>query len=190
MHVASTPASEIRITIGVLVDLTNRLGAVDDRPGLVPEEVRAVLADAGFTRARSAPAAALTRLTGRLVDLAVMVERFPGLDTAAAASMVNEQLTELPVAPAVVEHDGVGPHIHWTPSTARFDDQVVADMLMALAQELCGHGPDRFGRCAAEGCDRLFHDVTRNHSRRFCSDPRCASRTHTADHRARRAGAH
>ena len=34
-------------------------------------------------------------------------------------------------------------------------------------------------------CDHLFYDATRNGSRRFCSDPRCASRTHTADHRAR-----
>ncbi|MGL4297698.1 MAG: CGNR zinc finger domain-containing protein, partial [Candidatus Neomicrothrix subdominans] len=47
-------------------------------------------------------------------------------------------------------------------------------------------GTARFGQCDASGCDWLFYDATRNRSRRFCSDPRCASRTHTADHRARR----
>ncbi|MFV0257290.1 MAG: CGNR zinc finger domain-containing protein [Acidimicrobiales bacterium] len=187
MHVASTSASEIRITLEVLVELANRLRrrAADPTP-VSADGVRQVLAEAGFTRATSAPAAALDRLTDRLVGLAALVEPFPDLATVAAAVMVNEQLTELPVAPAVVEHDGVGPHIHWTPSTARFDDQVVTDMLMALAQELCDHGTGRFGRCAATGCDQLFFDATRNNSRRFCGDPRCASRTHTADHRARR----
>ena len=83
-------------------------------------------------------------------------------------------------------HDGAPLHIHWTPSTATFDDQVIADILMALAQEVCDHGTTRFGRCAATDCDHLYYDATRNGSRRFCSDPRCASRTHTADHRARR----
>ena len=67
-----------------------------------------------------------------------------------------------------------------------FDDQVMADFLMALANELCDNGTKRFGRCAADDCDRLFYDTSRNGSRRFCSDPRCASRTHTADHRKRK----
>jgi len=85
-----------------------------------------------------------------------------------------------------VAHDGAGPHLHWTPTTATFDQQVVADVLMALAHELCDNGTNRFGRCAASGCDDLFYDGTRNRSRRFCDDPKCASRTHTAQHRARR----
>ena len=66
-----------------------------------------------------------------------------------------------------------------------FDDQVIADFLMALSQEVCDHGTTRFGVSAATDCDHLFFDATRNGSRRFCADPRCASRTHTADHRAR-----
>ena len=69
-----------------------------------------------------------------------------------------------------------------------FDAQGVDELVsisMALAQELCDNGTIRFGRCGAADCDQLFYDGTRNRSRRFCADPRCASRTHTADHRAR-----
>ena len=96
-----------------------------------------------------------------------------------------------PTADRAVRGDAHGAplHIHWTPSTASFDDQVIADILMALAQEVCDHGTKRFGRCAATDCDHLYYDATRNGSRRFCADPRCASRTHTADHRARRRNA-
>ena len=178
MHIRSTLATETRLTIEVALALVNDLDDID---------VRATLLDAGFSRSASASEASVRRLGDRLGDLGPFVRSLPDLDVDAAARRVNEELTELPIAPAVVDHDGVGPHLHWTAGTARFDDQVVADFLMAFAQELCDNGTSRFGRCAATDCDAVFYDATRNHSKRFCADPRCASRTHTADHRARQA---
>lgn len=179
MHVSSVTESEIRITLEVTTEMVNHL----DQQML---DARRLLDEAGFSRADQASEASVRRLTARLNGLAPLLRDLPDLDVAAAMARVNEELTELAITPAVVDHGGVGPHIHWTPNTATFDDQVIADILMAVAQELCDSGTLRFGRCGAEGCDRLFFDGTRNRSRRFCSDPRCASRTHTADHRARR----
>lgn len=179
VQVASAQQSEIQLTIEVLCDITNRL----ETAGV---NLRTVLDTAGFPRAAKAPAAAIARLETRIAAIVPFVRSLPGLDAARANELVNEELTELTIAPAVVDHDDVGPHLHWTPATATFDDQVMADMLMALAQELCDHGTARFGQCAADGCSDLFYDGTRNNSRRFCDDPRCASRTHTADHRARK----
>ena len=181
MYVASVSESEIRITLEVTVEMVN---ALDD--GVL--DARSSLQAAGFSRASGASAASVDRLEHRLAVLAELVRGLPDLDTLDAARRVNEELTELPISPAIVDHDEVGAHIHWTPATATFDDQVLSDILMALAQELCDNGTIRFGRCGAEGCERLFYDATRNRSRRFCDDPRCASRTHTADHRARRRG--
>ena len=178
MYIKSSLATETRLTIEVALALVNDLGDID---------VRATLLDAGFSRSASASEASVRRLEDRLGDLSPLVRSLPDLDVDSAARRVNEELTELPIAPAVVDHDGVGPHLHWTATTARFDDQVVADVLMAFAQELCDNGTGRFGRCAATDCDDVFYDATRNHSKRFCADPRCASRTHTADHRARQA---
>lgn len=178
MLVASTQQSEVRLTLELAVAMVNDLSA--DRL-----DVRRSLVDGSFSRAPQASEASLRRLEKRFGELSHLFLALPELDTAAATARVNEELTEVPIAPSVVDHGGVGPHLHWTSAAARFDDQVVADLLMALAQELCDNGTDRFGRCGADDCDRLFYDGTRNHSRRFCDDGRCASRTHTAAHRAR-----
>lgn len=179
MHVESVTQSEIRIILEVAFEMANDLnrGELDARRSL---------ADAGFSRAEQASEASVQRVHHRIGELLGLIGDLSDLDVPEAVARVNEELTELPISPSVVDHGGVGPHIHWTPSTATFDDQVMADILMALAHELCDSGVIRFGRCAADGCDRLFFDGTRNRSRRFCSDARCASRTHTADHRARR----
>jgi predicted RNA-binding Zn ribbon-like protein len=109
----------------------------------------------------------------------------PGAEPEPTVAWINTQLAGIHITPSLTDHDGADLHIHWTPAAATFDDQVVADFLMALAQELCDHGTGRFGTCAASDCEHLFYDVTRNGSRRFCADPRCASRTHTAEHRSR-----
>ncbi len=179
MYVASGTDAEIRITLEALVDAAN--GMIDG-----DLELRPLLHERSFSRAADASEASMQRAERRLGELLPFLRALPGAAPDEVAARVNEELTELPITPSIVSHGGSGHHIHWTPSTARFDDQFLADVLMALASELCDNGTDRFGTCAADDCDRLFYDGTRNHSRRFCSDQRCASRTHTADHRARR----
>ncbi len=182
MYVTSASATEIRLTLEAALDLVN---ALSEDGSIEVDGTREILDRHGFTRAAGAPAAEVARLDRRM---GVLLDRFQSLpddgdlDT---VDWVNAELADLPIAPSAVEHDGAPLHIHWTPSAASFDDQVLADILMALAQELCDHGTKRFGRCAATDCEHLYYDATRNGSRRFCSDPRCASRTHTADHRAR-----
>lgn len=179
-----------------LVDLANALG--DHDAGGPAPDIRAMLTDHAFTRAATAPAAQVDRVEARLRSMIDMFQALadspasrgehfdPRVD--ATVERINRELATITIAPSIVEHDGAPLHIHWTGWTAAFDDQVIADVLMALAQEVCDHGTSRFGRCAANDCEHMFFDATRNGSRRFCSDPRCASRTHTADHRARRRG--
>lgn len=179
MYVASVTESEGRITLETLLELSNGLSDVD-------VDTRATLFDAGFSRAADASEASVHRVTQRIEAMTPFLSELPDLEIDEAAGKVTEELTEIPITPSIVDHGGIGHHIHWTPATARFDDQVMADILMALAQEICDNGTIRFGRCGADDCDRLFYDATRNRSKRFCSDPRCASRTHTADHRARK----
>jgi predicted RNA-binding Zn ribbon-like protein len=139
----------------------------------------------GFTRASQASAASIERFEQRMRSLMPELRSLPGAGHESTVEWVNAELARLAIAPSLTTHDGAPLHIHWTPASATFDDQVIADVLMALAQEICDHGTRRFGHCAATDCTHLFYDATRNGSRRFCSDSRCASRTHTADHRAR-----
>ena len=184
MYVTSGNDTEIRLTLEAAIDLVN---ALEDRDaGGEAPEIRSTLVEHTFSRAASAPAPALRRLEERLRDLAPRIRSLPEAGAEEHVDWLNAELSEIDVAPALVEHDGTPLHIHWTPASARFDDQVLADVLMALVQELSDNGTSRFGRGAATDCDHLFYDGTRNGSRRFCSDPRCASRTHSADHRRRR----
>lgn len=180
MYVTSGHDTEIRLTLEAMVDLVNSL--IDDHDA----DVRGLLDRHGFTRASHAPATSIRRVETRMSELAPTLA---GLATARPEPMVawiNHELAGLDITPSLTTHDGSQLHIHWTPASAAFDQQVMADILMALAQEICDHGTTRFGTCAASDCTHLFYDTTRNGSRRFCADPRCASRTHTADHRARR----
>jgi len=180
MYLAPQTQSEVRATLDVAFELANALNAGD--PAF---DARNYLAKAGFSRASEAPEASIKRLAHRVADLHPLLESLPEAEVDDSIRRVNEELTELPISPWIADHGGVGPHLHWTPTTATFDNQVMSDILMALAHELCDNGTIRVGRCGADDCDDLFYDGTRNRSRRFCSDPRCASRTHTADHRAR-----
>jgi predicted RNA-binding Zn ribbon-like protein len=179
VYVTSGNDTEIRLTLEAAVDFVNALDG--DR-----FDARAVLEQHGFVRASVAPTAAIRRVESRMSEIAPRLASLADGDDDRCVEWVNAELAEIAIAPSLTEHDGAALHIHWTPASARFDDQVIADVLMALAQELCDNGTSRFGRCAANDCEHLFYDATRNRSRRFCNDARCASRTHTADHRQRR----
>ena len=185
MYVTSGHDTEIRLTIEALVDLVNAMADASSDPDSGPVDVRQLLHDHRFSRASGASAAAIDRVDERVGSMVDTLRRLPGARPEPTVAWINERLAGIHITPSLTDHDGAELHIHWTPASATFDDQVVADFLMALAQEMSDHGTTRFGSCAATDCDHLFYDVTRNGSRRFCADPRCASRTHTADHRKR-----
>lgn len=172
---------ELRLSLAAAIDLAN---AVHDSPD-DPIDVRRLLGDHGFTRAPEASEASLRRVEARMRELLPEFRSLAGGDVARAVEWLNSALRSIPIEPWLTSHHGAPLHIHWTKATAKDDDQVMADVLMSLTQEIVDHGTSRFGICAADGCEHLFYDITRNRSRRFCADPRCASRTHTAHHRAR-----
>lgn len=178
---------EIRVTVDAAMDITN---AIADEPADIDDlgaTLRAVLVRHEFVRAERADDGEFEALADRCVSIARLVEGLPGAALPDAVARVNAELESCAIAPSLSAHDGFALHIHWTSASTPFAHQVAVDLLMALAQTLCDHGTQRFGRCAADGCRRVFFDVTKNRSRRFCSDSRCASRTHTAAHRARQA---
>ncbi len=84
---------------------------------------------------------------------------------------------------------GVEPlHLHFHRPDAGFVQGWTAGSAVGLAYALgSGHG-DRLGVCAAPDCERVFVDLSRNGSRRFCSTA-CQNRVKAAHYRARqRAG--
>lgn len=189
MHVRTeTLDDEIAVTVDAALEMANLIAAPsDDDPDELAAAVRRTLVDHEFVRARSASADELAALVDRMTAIGRLLGQLPDLELADAVRRLNVELESSAIAPSLSAHDGFALHIHWTSPTTPFAHQVAVDVLMAVAQTLCDHGVERFGRCAAEGCERLFYDTTKNRSRRFCADQRCASRTHTAAHRARQA---
>lgn len=191
MHVRTDSlADEVRITVDAAIELANVVAgaplpeheSLDQR-----ERLRRVLLDHDVVRAGEATDDELDAFADRLLPLSRLVHSLPGAELPAVVEAVNAQLGSWAIAPSLSSHDGFALHLHWTPPSTPFAHQVAVDLLMAVARTLCDHGTGRFGRCAADDCDRVFYDTTKNRSRRFCTDPRCASRTHTAAHRARQA---
>lgn len=179
MHVqSSSVAGEMRLAVEAAVEVTNDLadGGVN---------IQQLLVDKRYARAAAATADDIAQLRAAFAPVAEIVATLPETDLETAVAAINTELVARNVQPAVAAHDGGPLHIHWTRDDARFADQVVVDILMSLAQTICEDGLHRFGHCGAETCDDVFFDPTKNRSRRFCSDPKCASRTHTAEHRAR-----
>lgn len=189
MHVnAESLEAEVRLTVDAATELANVVAGeplpdVDQLDRLA--QLREVLADHDFLRAREASEAELSAFADRMLSIARLVRSLPGASLPAAVAAVNAELEAAAIAPSLSAHDGFPLHIHWTAPRTPFAHQVVVDLLMAVTQTLCDDGTGRFGRCAADDCERVFYDATKNRSRRFCTDPRCASRTHTAAHRAR-----
>lgn len=178
VYVTSGHDTEIKLTLEAAIDFLNAAADGDF-------DARRLLVEDGFIRASEASDAAIKRVQSRMRALLPEFLSLPGATTDDTTAWINYELSTIDIAPSLTDHDDAPLHIHWTPVSAAFDDQVIADVLMALAQDVCDHGTSRFGICAASDCEHLFYDSTRNGSRRFCADPRCASRTHTAEHRAR-----
>lgn len=124
MYVTSGNDTEIRLTLEAALELVNALD--DHDAGGEAADIRSTLTEHTFSRAASAPATAVRRLEHRLRDLAPRIRSLPAVGAAEHVDWLNAELSEIDVAPALIEHDGAPLHIHWTPASARFDDQARA----------------------------------------------------------------
>ena len=103
--------------------------------------------------------------------------------------MLNALLAETGAVPQIVAHDGRGPHIHVSPSTAPIADRIAAHLAMGFAELLVAGESRRLRTCASPTCREVFLDESRNRSRRYCDSRTCGNRLHVAAYRARKAAA-
>lgn len=111
---------------------------------------------------------------------------FTAADQETATAVLNELLGQVAMQPHISDH-GLGPHLHYAVPGAGLVDRVRANTAVGLAFLLCEHGAERLGVCGADGCERVYADVSRGPRRRYCS-PGCLNRSSVAAFRARRAG--
>ncbi|MFC4949491.1 CGNR zinc finger domain-containing protein [Pseudonocardia sp. GCM10023141] len=166
--------------LGAAVTLVNAVTAAPREQQPAADQMRAILVDHGYLAGR-APASvepAVRAWARRLRTL------FDATDLDGAAVALNALLADVRVEPHLSNHDDQGWHLHYSPPEADVVARLRSTTAFALAMLVSEYGTDRHGRCAAEGCERVYADTSRNAARRYCS-PACANRSAVAAHRAR-----
>ncbi|NHA69395.1 CGNR zinc finger domain-containing protein [Phycicoccus flavus] len=113
-----------------------------------------------------------------------VVEALDAGADAEAAALVNAMLRRTQAHPELIPDGEGGWAIHFHGPDTSFDRGWAAGMAAGLAMAVGGDLGSRLGVCAAERCDRVWVDRSRNTHRRFCS-LRCQNRTKAAAHRRR-----
>jgi len=129
----------------------------------------------------AADAAQLAELAGWLRSVFDSIERG---DVDDAAITLNALLAETGARPQLDRHDDEPWHLHFHGHTDTLAQGWAAGCVTGLAIVLGTDGYDRLGVCTAPRCDRVYVDVSRNGTRRFCSTT-CQNRVKAAAFRAR-----
>ena len=97
---------------------------------------------------------------------------------------VNEILAEAAALPQLVDHDDLGWHIHAVPQDAPLATRMAVEAAMAFIDVVRAGELDRLKTCAAEDCDDVVVDLSRNRSKRFCEGG-CGNRENVRAYRDR-----
>ncbi|MGO2110433.1 MAG: CGNR zinc finger domain-containing protein [Pseudoclavibacter sp.] len=104
-----------------------------------------------------------------------------------AVEIVNEMLRRGRALPQLQRHDDYGWHVH----AASDDDPLWArtevDAAMAFVELLRADEFERVKRCAAEDCEAVLVDLSRNRSKQYCDTGNCGNRANVRAYRARQA---
>ena len=128
-------------------------------------------------------AAELAVWAGRLRHVVELVDTG---DLDSACLELNRIMREAGAVPTLSRHDGEPWHLHFHGEDATWAPSWAAPMATGLAVVLGNAVVDRLGLCNAPACDRVYIDVSRNGTRRFCSTA-CQNRVKAAAFRARKA---
>ncbi|MBG6225304.1 putative RNA-binding Zn ribbon-like protein [Arthrobacter sp. CAN_A2] len=152
-------------------------------PLATPEGLDRFLAEQRFSGSRTHTDAELRSVRALRTELEVIW--FAEEDD--AVGLVNAILRRANALPQLVRHDEWDWHLHATGPEAPLEARMATEAAMALADVIRAHELDRLHSCAAEDCDDVVLDLTRNRSKRFCDTGNCANRTHVKAYRARKA---
>jgi predicted RNA-binding Zn ribbon-like protein len=103
-----------------------------------------------------------------------------------AAELVNTLLREAGALPQLVRHDGWDYHLHATSPAVPLASRLAVEAAKADVDVIRSGELARLRHCAAEDCDHVHVDLSKNRSRRFCGTT-CANRVNVAAYRSRQA---
>ena len=107
-----------------------------------------------------------------------------GADELTLAAWVNTTLATARAIPQLVDHDGLGWHIHAVDHNDPLARRILAEAAMSFIDVIRGGRLDRLRACEADDCEGVVADLSKNGSKRFCST-RCGNRMAVRAYRAR-----
>jgi hypothetical protein len=109
-----------------------------------------------------------------------------GADELDVVAWINRILIDARATPQLVNHDGLGWHVHATDTDAPLAERIIVEAAMTLIDVIRADRLDRLRDCEADDCGGLLVDLSKNGSKRFCST-RCGNRMAVRAYRARAA---
>jgi len=106
-------------------------------------------------------------------------------DKDGAVELVNSLLREGNALPYLIKHDDWDYHLHATSADQSLADRMMVEAAMAFVDVIRTDELDRLRVCAADDCEDVLVDLSKNRSRRFC-ERGCGNRANVAAYRARR----
>lgn len=185
MNFNSHSDAVVKVAVGLVNSLTP--GERRGRPLPPPADPAAAATEGlrtGYPDHRPATEAEGAELAEVAQRLRAVFEAVAAGDVDAAAGRVNALLEETRARPTLQRHDGEPWHLHFHGPGGTMAGDWAASCATGLALVLGSEFHDRLGVCTAPHCDRVYVDVSRNGTRRFCSTA-CQNRVKTAAFRAR-----
>ncbi|GAA8850351.1 CGNR zinc finger domain-containing protein [Helicobacter pylori] len=172
-------------TAAALVNTAEGAGGQDDGDALsTPEQLRDFYVGWGWTGRFDGDAAELEQAQALRPRLRAVWQAAD--DPVATVALVNDLLRTGDALPQLVDHDDYGWHIHATETDAPFARRMQVEAAMAFVDVVRAGELSRLRVCAADDCDAVVVDLSRNRSKRYC-DGGCGNRLAAAAYRSRRA---
>ena len=102
------------------------------------------------------------------------------------AMLANEILAEADARPYLSRHDEWDWHLHVTRPEAPLADRIGAEAAMAFLDLIRSDALGRLRICAAQDCEDVLIDLSKNSSKRYCDTGNCGNRANVAAYRARK----
>ena len=121
-----------------------------------------------------------------VTTLRPVLRRFWELDEVGAVALVNRLLRDANALPQLVRHDHWDWHLHATQPEAPLATRMAVEAAMAMIDVIRTGEMSRLRVCAADDCDAVVVDLSKNRSKRYCAVGNCGNRAHVAAYRKRR----
>jgi predicted RNA-binding Zn ribbon-like protein len=144
-------------------------------------ELDAFIAEWGWTGSRKHTRAELAAVQA----LRPWLRGIWSADEDGAVRIVNTLLREARALPQLVRHDTWPYHLHATSPDQPLADRMAVEAAMAFVDVVRSDEMERLRVCAADDCEDVLIDLSKNRSRRFCEGG-CGNRANVAAYRARK----